>query len=175
MWVRSKPRASAIGRCRDRHSSAETRRSASGYLADAADVVLVEMADDGAGHVTGAVAKASEPGRQRLVLADVEPGETAIDHAVRAVGKVRRISDRGSVLSRVEQHHSVGVLDDIDVDRTAFEPASRGEDPPIHGRPASIGVLRVDVDGPRAEAGDAGDAGCHRVPSSLLRIVIRYQ
>src|SRR4051812_7640992 len=70
------------------------------YLADAADVVLVEMADDRMGDVGGAVTQALEAGGERLVLADVETREAAIDHAVRALGKVRRISYRRSVLPR---------------------------------------------------------------------------
>ena len=87
MWARSRPRASAIGRCRDRHSSSGDQQFGAWYLTDAADVVLVEMADHRIGDVGGAVAEALEPGGEGLVLVDVEPGEAAIDHADTPSGK----------------------------------------------------------------------------------------
>ena len=61
-----------------------------GDLAYAADVVLVEVGDDRGGHVGGAVAEASEAGGEGLVLADLEPGEAAVDQTDGTVGEVAR-------------------------------------------------------------------------------------
>jgi hypothetical protein len=104
-----------------------------GDLAYAADVVLVEMGDHRGGHVLGAVAEPRQAGGEGLVVADVESGEAAVDQPVgAAVGEVAGVGDRGSVLAGVEQHDPVGVLDEINVDRAAGQPLSRGEDPPVH-------------------------------------------
>ena len=59
-------------------------------LAYPADVVLVEVGDDGGGDVGGVVAEAREAGREGLVLADLEPGEPVVDQpdgTVRADGE----------------------------------------------------------------------------------------
>ena len=120
--VAEQPRASAIGRWSDRHSSADTRRSASGISRDAADVVLVEMGDHRRCHVGRVVAEARQAGGDGLVLADLESGEAAVDQADGPIGEVVGVGHRRSVLARVEKHDPVGVLDDIDVDRAAGQP-----------------------------------------------------
>src|SRR4029450_2808102 len=68
------------------------------------------------------------------------------------------IRDRGAVLSRVEHDDTVGVFDHIDVDRPSRQPTPGGEDPPVHGGVPPVRVLRVDVDGARAEPCNSCDS-----------------
>jgi hypothetical protein len=132
-----------------------------GDLADAADVVLVQVGDDRGGHVGGAIAEPLEARREGLVLFDLEPRETAVDEPDGTIREVARVGHRRSILAGVEQNDAVAVLDDVDVDRAACQPPSRDEDPPVHRRASPIGVLGVDVDRAGAEPGDTGDVRCH--------------
>ena len=47
-------------------------------FAQTADVVLVEMRDDGGAHVTSVVAQSTQPGAQGLLRADLESGQPVV-------------------------------------------------------------------------------------------------
>ncbi len=67
-------------------------------------------------------------------------GEIAVD----PVGVVVGIRDHGPVLAGVEQHQTVGVIDDVDVDRQPY-PAAAEEEPDQIGLAGALGVLVVDL------------------------------
>jgi hypothetical protein len=71
--------------------------------ADAADVVLVEMGEDGDSHVPSVVSNGRELRGQRLVRRDPEAGKAAVQEPGHTPGKVAGIGDRGAILPRVEQ------------------------------------------------------------------------
>ena len=85
-------------------------------------MVLVQVGDDGGVDVGGGVAEGRQLGVERLVLADVEPGQPVVDDAGEPAGEVRGVGDRGAVLPGVEQQQPVGVFDHVDVDRPWRQP-----------------------------------------------------
>jgi hypothetical protein len=89
---------------------------------DPADVVLVLVGDDGGVDVGGGVAEGGQLGVERLVLADVEPGEPVVDEAGEPAGEVGGVGDRGAVLPGVEQQQPAGVFDHVNVDRPWRQP-----------------------------------------------------
>jgi hypothetical protein len=95
-------------------------------LGQAADVVLVEMRKDRDPDIAGGVAEPVQPGAEGLLRADLEPGQAAVQHPGDGAGEIAGIGDRGPVLTGVEQHQAVAVLDDVGVDGQGPGPAPGG-------------------------------------------------
>ena len=122
MRARRKPRASGENPASCAHSAAVIEQIRVAQHGDPADVVLVQVGDDGGVDVGGGVAEGRQLGVERLVLADVEPGEPVVDDAGEPAGEVRGVGDRGAVLPGVEQQQPVGVFDHVYVDRPWRQP-----------------------------------------------------
>ncbi len=85
-------------------------------LPETANVVLVEMREDRRVNVPGGVAEPGQSSAQSLLWRDLEASQTVVQHSCHATGEIIGVRDRCSVLSGVEKHHTISVLDDVGVD-----------------------------------------------------------
>ena len=145
MWRVMRPRSSGRRLDRVSHSSLADDDVGLAEFPETADVVLVEVREDRRVDVAGGVAQSTQSGTQGLFWGDLEAGQTVVEHFGHAAGKIVGVGDRGSVLSGVEQHDAISVLDDVGVDGPGSCPLTGGEQPQEHGAPGRRHVIRTDL------------------------------
>jgi hypothetical protein len=112
---------------------------------ETADVVLMEVRQDRRMDVSDCVAESTQSSAQDLLWRDLEAGQSVVQHFGHSAGKIIGVRDRRSVLSGVEEHYAVSVLDDVGVDGPGPCPLAGGEQPPEHGTPGRRHVIGADL------------------------------
>ncbi len=120
-------------------------------FSQASDVVLMQMREDRDPYVGDVIAAVAQLFGERCTFGDVEGGEAAVEVSRDAAREVIGVGHRPPVLTRVEEHQSLFVLDHVHVDRTRSGPTTRSVEPPQQWRAVALHVFRTDLHGSSAD------------------------